>query len=129
MDVGEVSVTHNAGIGVGFLQATEQTQKGAFLTGCAGVGRLAVDIETSFIANTQRVLVIALGVCPYELLMARLIDHASTGHIVVIAGEPEAVAVVAYQRPDAVVLVTPRGTAMHHDQINLTHGRTKLLGW
>ena len=122
-------MAEDPGLRMRCLQSPQQTMQGPLLGSCARVGGLSVLIQPAFIAHAERVLIIALGVRPYQLLMARLIDCAATGHIVVIAGEPEAVAVVAYQRPDAVLLVTPCGTAMHHYQINLTHGRTKLLGW
>ena len=50
VDVGEVAVAEDAGIGMGFLQATEQTQQGAFLAGRAGVGSFAVFVQATFVA-------------------------------------------------------------------------------
>ena len=50
VDVGEVAVAEDAGIGMGFLQATEQAQQGAFLAGRAGVGGIAVLVQTTFVA-------------------------------------------------------------------------------
>ena len=52
VDVGEVAVSEDAGIGMGFLQAAEQAQQGAFLAGCAGVGGIAVFVQATFIADT-----------------------------------------------------------------------------
>ena len=51
VDVGEVAVAEDAGIGVGFLQATEQTQQGALLAECAGVGGIAVLVQATFVAD------------------------------------------------------------------------------
>ena len=53
MDVGEVAVAEDAGIGMGFPQATEQAQQGVFLAGCAGVGGMAVLIEPPFVADAE----------------------------------------------------------------------------
>ena len=52
VDVGQVAVAEDAGIGMGFLQATEQTQQGAFLVGCTGVGSFAVLVQATFVADT-----------------------------------------------------------------------------
>ena len=53
VDVGEVAMAEDAGIGVGLLQATEQTQQGAFLAGRAGVGGVAVLVVATFVADAQ----------------------------------------------------------------------------
>ena len=53
MDVGQVAVTEDAGIGVGLLQATEQAQQGAFLPRGAGVGGVAVLVQATLVADTQ----------------------------------------------------------------------------
>ena len=50
MDVGEVAVAEDAGIGMGFLQAAEQAQPGAFLAGRTGVGGIAVFVQATFVA-------------------------------------------------------------------------------
>ena len=53
VDVGEVAVAEDAGIGVGLLQATEQAQKCAFLPLCTGVGSVAVLVQATLVADTQ----------------------------------------------------------------------------
>ncbi len=53
VDVGEVAMAEDAGIGMGLLQATEQTQQGAFLAGRAGVGGIAVLVEASFVTDAE----------------------------------------------------------------------------
>ena len=53
MDVGEVAMAEDAGIGMGFLQATEQAQQGAFLAGRAGVVGIAVLVVATFVADAQ----------------------------------------------------------------------------
>ena len=51
MDVGEVAMAEDAGIRVGFLQATEQAQQGAFLPRCAGIIGVAVLVQTALVAH------------------------------------------------------------------------------
>jgi len=51
VDVGQVAVAEDAGIGMGFLQTAEQAQQGALLAGRAGVGGIAVLVEASFVAH------------------------------------------------------------------------------
>ena len=53
MDVGQVAVAEDPGIGMGFLQATEQTQQCALLPRGAGVGGGAVLVQASFVADAQ----------------------------------------------------------------------------
>ena len=50
VDVGEVAVAEDAGIRMGFLQAAQQVQQGAFLAGRAGVGGIAVFVQATFVA-------------------------------------------------------------------------------
>ena len=57
VDVGEVAMAEDAGIGVGLLQATEQAQQGALLLQCAGVGGVAVLVVATFVADAQRMAV------------------------------------------------------------------------
>ena len=61
VDVGEVAMAEDAGIGVGLLQATEQAQQGAFLAGRAGVGGVAVLVVATFVADAQWMAVVAYG--------------------------------------------------------------------
>ena len=61
VDVGEVAMAEDAGIRVGFLQATEEAQQGAFLAGRAGVVGVAVLVVATFVADTQRMSVVAYG--------------------------------------------------------------------
>ena len=69
-------MAEDAGIGVGFPQATEQAQQGVFLAGCAGVVGFAVLVESvlrsyGIIAGkdlTLEVLKRKTPSGPYELL-------------------------------------------------------------
>ena len=53
MDVGEVAMAEDAGIGMGFPQATEQAQQGVFLAGCAGIVGFAVLVEATLVAYAE----------------------------------------------------------------------------
>ena len=46
-------MAEDAGFGMGFLQATEQAQQGAFLAGRAGVVGIAVLVVATFVADAQ----------------------------------------------------------------------------
>ena len=83
VDVGEVAMAEDAGIGMGFLQTAEQAQQGALLARCAGVSGVAMFVEATFIADAERVLVVAYGVGTDQLLVARLVGPAVAGDVVV----------------------------------------------
>ena len=125
MDVGEVAVAEDAGIGMGFLQATEQAQKGAFLAGRTGVGGVAVFVETAFVADAERVLVVAYGVGAHQLFVARLVGPAVAGDVVVVARESESFRVTADEGCHGKVLVRARGRTVYDNQINVAHDCTK----
>lgn len=125
VDVGEVAVAEDAGIGVGLLQATEQAQQGAFLAGRAGVGGIAVLVEAPFIADAERVLVVAYGVGTHQLFMSRLVHLTITGDVVVVARESEPFRVTADKGCHGKVLVRTRGRTVDDNQINVAHDCTK----
>jgi hypothetical protein len=79
-------MTKNLGIGVIGLQSTKQGDEGMLLARGAGVGRLAVGIETSLIANANRVGVVATGMGSSHLLRAALVELAILGDIIMVAG-------------------------------------------
>ena len=125
VDVGEVAMAEDAGIGVGFLQATEQAQQGALLAGRAGVGGIAVLIETAFVADAKRVLVVAFGMGTYQLFIACLVSPAVAGDVVVVARESEPFRVTADKGCHGKVLVRARGRTVDDNQINVPHDCTK----
>ena len=125
VDVGEVAMAEDAGIGVGLLQATEQAQQGAFLAGGAGVGGVAVLVQATFVADAERVLVVAYGVGAHQLFVARLIGPAVAGDVVVVARESEPFRVTADKGCHGKVLVRARGRTVDDNQINVAHDCTK----
>ena len=125
MDVGEVAMAEDAGFGMGFLQATEQAQQGAFLAGRAGVVGIAVLVEAPFVADAERVLVVAYGMGAHQLFVARLVGPAVAGDVVVVARESESFRVTADEGCHGKVLVAARGRTVNHNQINVPHDCTK----
>ena len=125
VDVGEVAMAEDAGIGMGLLQATEQAQQGAFLAGRAGVGGVAMLVEAPFVADTERVLVVAYGVGAHQLFVAHLVGPAVAGDVVVVAREPEPFRVTADEGCHGKVLVRTGGRTVDDNQINVAHDCTK----
>ena len=101
-------MSYDTGLRMLSLQAAEQSQQGPFLARRARVGRIAVAVEASLIAYAQRVCVIPLRMGPDELLMPRLVCPPAAGDVVVVAREPEPVAMAPYQRRHRKRPVAPR---------------------
>ena len=125
VDVGEVAMAEDAGIGMGLLQATEQAQQGAFLTGRAGVVGIAVLVEAPFVTDAERVLIVAFGVGAHQLFVARLVGPAVAGDVVVVARESESFRVTADEGCHGKVLARARGRTVDDNQINVAHDCTK----
>jgi len=125
VDAWEVVVAEDASIGMGFLQATEQAQQGAFLAGRAGIGSFPMLVEAAFVADTERMTVVANGVGTDQLLMARLVDMSVAGDVVVVTRESESFRVTADEGCHGKVTVAARGTAVDDNHINASHDCTK----
>jgi len=125
VDVGEVAVAEDAGVGVCFLQATEQAQQSTFLGFGAGVGGMTVLVKAALVANAERVLVVAYGVCTDQLFVARLIRPAVAGDVILVACETESFRVTADEGCHGKVLIRARGRTVDNYQINVPHDCTK----
>lgn len=127
MHVGQVAMAHDTGIWMLGLQTLQQVDQFPLLGLGAGVADIALRIQSAFVAHAQGVLVVAHGMGAYQLFVARLVDHAVTGYVVVIAGKAEAGGVVVDECLHAVMLVTACGTTMNNNQINLSHIRSNQI--
>ena len=78
-------MTKNLGIGIIGLQSTQQGDEGLLLGRSAGVGGFALGIETSLIANANRVGVVVEGMGSNHLLGAALVDFAILRDVVMVA--------------------------------------------
>ena len=105
--------------------AAEQAQQGALLLQCAGVGGIAMLIEAPFVADAERVLVVAYGVGTDQLFVARLVGPAVACDVVVVARKSEAIRVTADECCHGKASVTARGRTMNHNQIDVAHDCTK----
>ena len=123
LHVWQVAVAYYTGLRVLRLQSFQQGQQRRLLLLCARVAGLTTSVKSPFIAHTQRVLVVAPRMGPYQLFVARLVGVSVAGDVVVIAGETEPVGMAAYQCRHRKRTVTACGTAMNHYQVNLPHSR------
>ena len=125
VDVGQVAVTEDPGIGVRGLQLFQQPEQCAFLPRGAGVGSSAVLVQATFVAYAERMLVVAHGMGTDQLLVSRLVGLAVAGDVVVVARESEAIRVTADECCHGKASVTARGRTVNHNQINVAHDCTK----
>ena len=72
MDIGQVAVAEDLRIGMLFLQTTQQCEQSLFLHGRACVGRITLLVETTFVADAERVPVVVFGMGTDQILVARL---------------------------------------------------------
>ena len=121
MDAGQVAVAYHGGVGVLALQPVYQFTKCAALGGGARVAGLAVAVQSALVADAQRVLVVAGDVGAGQLFVACLGDGAVARDVVVVAGEAEAVAMVADELRQRVAAVFARGRAVNDDKIYFSH--------
>ena len=99
--------------------------EGGFLSLSASVGLTTLLIETTFVTNTNGVLIVVACMGTDEILMAGLIDRSITGDVIMIAGEPEAGVVTGNEVLDGEPTVSASGAAVDDDEIYLTHDCTK----
>ena len=120
-DARKVAMTENLGIRIVLLQGTEKGNESGLLFGSTGVGRIAVGVETSLIADADGVLVVVAGMGADEVFMTRLIHLTVPGDVIVIGGEAEASLVTGDELGDREWMVAARGATVNNDEINVTH--------
>ena len=79
----------------------------------------------AFVADAERVLVVAYGVGTDQLFVARLVGPAVACDVVVVARKSEAIRVTADECCHGKASVTARGRTMNHNQIDVAHDCTK----
>ena len=86
---------------------------------CAGVGGMAVGIETALVADADAVEVVMLGMGADFFLGTTGVEVAVLGDVIVVTNLCEATSLVArLQILNAEVLVHTGSAAMHYNQIN-----------
>ena len=122
LDPWEVSVTENLGFGIVGAEALEKFYHGLLLGWRAGVGGIAVGIETALVANANAVGVVMLGMGAGFALGTAGIDHAVFRDVVVVADGSEATSLVAgFQGFYWEIPGYPCGGTMDYDQIDFSH--------
>ena len=115
-------MTDNSGIGIVELQRVEQMGHGGLLGRRAGVGRSALLVEASLIADANAVGVVPTGVGTGKALRATGMDDTIARDIIVVANAVEASCLVAcLEVLDGVGLVAARGTAVNDDEVDAAH--------
>ena len=111
----EVAVAQDDSLGVVDAEAFQQGVQRGLLFGGAGVLGAALGVQSTLVADADGVLVVVAGVGTDEVLVARLVDLAVAGDVVVVAGEAEAAVVAGDERGHRERLVLPRRTAVNND--------------
>ena len=96
-NVGQVTMTEDAGIGVVGLERLQQVPEGGLLCRRAGVSRMTVRGEATLVADAEGVLVVVAGMGAGQILMTSLIDLTIACDVVVVTGEPEAGIMAGYE--------------------------------
>ncbi len=91
------------------------------LLGRPGIGRTALGVETSLIADANAVLVVVLGMGAGEVFMTRLVHLTITGDVIVVGGEAETGLVAGDEVSDRKRTVAARGATVDDDEINASH--------
>ena len=120
-DARKVAMTENLGIRIVLLQGTEKGNESGLLFGSTGVGRIAMGVETSLIADADAVLVVMAGMGADEVFVTRLVHLTITGDVVVVGGEAETGLVAGDELGDREGPVAARGAAVNDDEVNATH--------
>ena len=100
-------MTENLSLWVLLLQSSQQLQQSLLLCFCPCVGRLPLFVQATLVADTERMLVIALGMGTDELFMARLVSRTVGSDVVVIARKTEAGFLLFIAVPMTFVSIIP----------------------
>ena len=122
MDTLQLAVSQDLGVGIVELQRAEQGDEGLALLGGAGVGRTALGVEASLVADADAVGIVVAGVGSGLLLAAALVQLAVAGDVVVVAALlPATGAVHLVEHLERDVLVGPTGRTVDDDEVDLSH--------
>lgn len=114
-------MTEDDCVGVVLLQGTEKGNESGLLFGSTGVGRIAIGVETSLIADADGVLVVVAGMGAREVFVTGLEHLTITGDVVVVGGEAETGLVAGDELGDREGPVAARGAAVNDDEIDAAH--------
>ena len=118
VDAFEFTVSHDLGIGIVFLEGTEEGNQCCTLFRGAGIFIHAILIQAALITDANRMGVVMAGMHTDLLFITRLIDLAVLLDIIVV-GDPfpvEAGIVTLLKHSDGEALVAAGGRTMDDDQ-------------
>ena len=87
--MGQLVVSQNTGGWIAGGEITEQSQQGSLLGLCTGVGRVALFVQASFIADAYGYAVEALGMGTTYVFWEHLYHFSTLPYIVVVGGLAE----------------------------------------
>ena len=113
----QVAVTDNHGFGVSSVQFLEQFSHGSLLSLGAGVSGLAADIESTLVADADRVGIVVLAVgTDHPFRTAWLYSSVTTDHVVIADTElPALTAMPRIYLSGRTCLVRPHCRTMNNN--------------
>lgn len=109
----------DVGVGVFHTQVAQEVEHGFLLCLGAGVGGVAVGVETALIADADGIAVVVSGMCPADVLGERRHNVTVHSDIVMVGGLAEPSFACCYQRFCGERSVAARGTAMYYQELNV----------
>ena len=85
VDVGQIAVADDLGLGVGQLQTLQEVVEGGLLCWRTGILVASLRVETTFVTDANGVLVVVAGVGSSHFLRTPEMDFSISGYIVVVA--------------------------------------------
>lgn len=119
----EVAMTHDESTRIALPEVGEKRQQSLPLGFGAGVGGLALLIETALIADADGVAVVMGDMGPDDAFVTTVPDGAVALHVVMVAyvGKAAVLHVVAPALPEAVALVATGGRTVEYEKGDDTH--------
>ena len=127
MDVGQITVADDLGLGVGQLQTLQEVVEGGLLRWRTGILVASLRVETTFVTDANGVLVVVAGVGSSHFLRTPEMDFSISGYIVVVAAAIKAArSVTAFEVFERKFLITACCAAVQHHELHFKH-RNYLL--
>ena len=111
-------MAYDAGIGIFCRQFLEQGEHGSLLGFSPGVVGTAFLIETTFVANAERAMVVVAGMSSTDILRENGDNGAVATDVVVIGGLAEASIACGYQGFDAEGAIAAGRATVNDQQFN-----------
>ena len=119
---GQVTMSHDFGLGELGAEANQERAKGTALGYGSGVGWAVVGIQSTFVGYADGCEVVALGVCAWLLDGAHFVGYSVGGDVVVITASGEAaLAVGVFQGGGSERTVGTCGGAVDDDSFDWSH--------